>query len=61
MKVKLDRNAKMPTRAHDSDAGYDLYARDTQIVPPERVRYSTPEYILRCQRVRRDCWSAKAA
>jgi len=32
MKIMLDPNAKMPTRAHDSDAGYDLYARETQIV-----------------------------
>lgn len=33
MKVKIDPGAKLPTRAHDSDAGYDMYARDTQIVP----------------------------
>lgn len=33
MKVTLDEGAKMPTRAHDTDAGLDLYARDTQIVP----------------------------
>jgi dUTP pyrophosphatase len=33
MKIKLDDGAKMPTRAHDNDAGLDLYARDTQIVP----------------------------
>lgn len=33
MKIQLDYNAKMPTRAHDTDAGLDLYARDTQIVP----------------------------
>ena len=32
MKVKLEPGAKMPTRAHDSDAGYDLYAMETQIV-----------------------------
>lgn len=32
MKIKLDEGAKMPTRAHDTDAGLDLYARDTQIV-----------------------------
>ena len=32
MKVKLDPGAKLPTRAHEFDAGYDLYARDTQIV-----------------------------
>lgn len=30
--VKLDEGAKMPTRAHSTDAGYDIYARETQIV-----------------------------
>ena len=25
-KVKLEENAKMPTKAHDTDAGFDLYA-----------------------------------
>ena len=33
MKIKLDHGAIMPTRAHSTDAGLDLYARDTQIVP----------------------------
>ena len=33
MKIKLDKGAKMPTRAHSTDAGLDLYARDTQIIP----------------------------
>lgn len=33
MKIKLDNGAIMPTRAHLTDAGLDLYARDTQIVP----------------------------
>ena len=28
MKVKLDPGAKMPTRAHEADAGYDLYATE---------------------------------
>lgn len=36
MKIKLDRGAKMPTRAHDTpkhkDAGLDLYARETKVV-----------------------------
>lgn len=26
LKVMLDRGAKMPTRAHENDAGFDLYA-----------------------------------
>ena len=33
MKITLDKGAKMPTRAHGTDAGLDLYARDTQIIP----------------------------
>lgn len=33
MKIKLDNGAKMPTRAYPTDAGLDIYARETQIVP----------------------------
>ena len=33
MKIKLDEGAKMPTRAHQTDAGLDLYSRETQIIP----------------------------
>ena len=33
MKVKLDPGAYMPTRAHDTDAGLDLYARETKVIP----------------------------
>ena len=33
MKIKLDENAKMPTKAHLTDAGFDIYSRDTKIVP----------------------------
>lgn len=33
MKIKLDHNAIRPTRAHDTDAGLDLYATDNQTVP----------------------------
>ena len=33
MKIKLDEGARMPTRAHETDAGLDLYARETNIVP----------------------------
>ena len=32
MKILLDKGAKMPTKAHSTDAGFDLYARETQIV-----------------------------
>lgn len=33
MKLMLDDGAIMPTRAHDTDAGLDLYAMEGQIVP----------------------------
>lgn len=32
MKVMLDNGAKMPTKAHRADAGFDLYSRETVIV-----------------------------
>lgn len=31
--VMLDEGAKMPTKAHEEDAGFDLYAKDDFIVP----------------------------
>ncbi len=33
MKIVLDKGAKMPTRAHKTDAGLDLYSRDDCVVP----------------------------
>ena len=33
MKIKLDNGAFMPNRAHEDDAGLDIYARESQIVP----------------------------
>ena len=33
MKIKLDDGAILPTRAHDTDAGLDLYAREDKVVP----------------------------
>ena len=32
MNVVLDEGAKLPSRAHEPDAGYDLYARRTEVV-----------------------------
>lgn len=32
MKVKLDYNATMPTKAHETDAGYDLYASHSKYI-----------------------------
>lgn len=34
MKIKLDKGAFCPTRAHDTDAGLDLYATEDKAVPP---------------------------
>lgn len=32
MKIMLDEGARMPTRAHEMDAGLDLYAREDAII-----------------------------
>lgn len=37
MKVKLDENVKMPTKAHEFDAGWDLYAKEDFEVPASLV------------------------
>lgn len=34
MKIALDENAKMPTRAHPWDGGLDLYSRDYRYIKP---------------------------
>lgn len=33
MRIKLDEGARMPTRAHSTDAGLDLYAMEAHLVP----------------------------
>ena len=33
MRIKLDEGAYTPTRAHPTDAGMDLYAREMKVVP----------------------------
>lgn len=33
MKIMLDKGAYMPTRAHETDAGLDLYAMEDKTVP----------------------------
>lgn len=38
MKIKLDRGAKMPHRAHATDAGYDLCSRRDAFIPPKGSR-----------------------
>jgi dUTP pyrophosphatase len=46
MKIKLDEGAYMPTRAHSTDAGLDLYSREDQIVPAkESAKFDTGVHI----------------
>ena len=46
LRVMLDEGAKMPTRAHSTDAGLDLYARETQVVPAkENAKFDTGVHI----------------
>ena len=46
MKIKLDKGAYMPTRAHETDAGLDLYAMKTQIVSAkESAEFDTGVHI----------------
>jgi dUTP pyrophosphatase len=35
MKVMLDKDAILPTRAHEADAGYDLYSREEAVIYPD--------------------------
>lgn len=47
MKVVLDKDAIMPTRAHESDAGYDLYCKDARklIMPGTGVVFDTGVHV----------------
>jgi dUTP pyrophosphatase len=46
MKIMLDEGAYMPTRAHDTDAGLDLYAReDTIVCAKESAKFDTGVHI----------------
>ena len=36
MNVKLDKGARMPTRAHAQDAGLDLYSREDAVILPRK-------------------------
>ena len=33
MKIKLDKGAYMPTRAHETDAGLDIYSMEDKYIP----------------------------
>jgi dUTP pyrophosphatase len=46
MKIILDKGAKMPVSAHEADAGYDLFARETKVVPARgSARFDTGVHI----------------
>ena len=46
MKIKIDKGAYMPTRAHSTDAGLDLYAKEGKIVPAkESATFDTGVHI----------------
>jgi dUTP pyrophosphatase len=46
MKVMLDDGAKMPTRAHETDAGLDLYARnDAEIHSWSSAKFDTGVHV----------------
>lgn len=46
MKVKLDEGAIMPTRAHETDAGLDLYSReDVTIFPGSSYTFDTGVHV----------------
>lgn len=36
METILDTGARIPTRAHDTDAGYDLYSQEDKFVPAHK-------------------------
>ena len=44
IKVVLDEGAKMPTKAHNSDAGFDLYSREVKYIPPHNASYWQGSY-----------------
>ncbi len=46
IKIKLDNGARMPTRAHEADAGYDLYSRSTtSIMGRSSAKFDTGVHI----------------
>lgn len=46
MKIMLDKDAVMPRKAHVTDAGYDLFSREEQIVPAkESATFDTGVHI----------------
>lgn len=46
IKIKLDKDAMMPTRAHEADAGYDIYApRDIYVLGQMKTTVDTGVHI----------------
>ena len=46
MKITLDDGARVPTRAHDTDAGLDLYSRETiRMMPGQSAVFDTGVHI----------------
>ena len=46
MRIVLDKGAKMPTRAYPTDAGLDIYARESRSVPAHgSVKFDTGVHI----------------
>lgn len=46
MRVKLDTNAIKPTKAHENDAGYDLYSRtQAEVLPRTNHSFDTGVHV----------------
>lgn len=48
--VQLDKDAKLPTRAHDTDAGYDLYVSKNIEIPPNKMVNIPTGIAVKCNR-----------
>jgi dUTP pyrophosphatase len=61
IKVQLDHGAAMPTRAHDTDVGYDVKALRTWLVQGDGTEHpiNTPEDIRRARMLSLDCAKVK--
>lgn len=43
VKVVLEEDAIMPTKAHSSDAGFDLYSREDKLIPARHNMFNIKE------------------
>lgn len=61
IKIQLDPGAVLPTRAHDTDVGYDVTALRTWLVQGDGTEHplNTPEDIRRARALRLDCAKVK--